>query len=245
MQPEIEISKRCLSCGASLRPKAHFCSQCGKTVEQDETQALNEFKVETKIDLFGNEEDEAMADESVSEVEAFSTQHTVPLETQNISVTENIAQESLSVESEVENDAVSVWTNFEEKEEVEVKEEGWSETSRTVALPVEAVPLMVTPDKTKSKPENLLEEINNRVLEEQSKSTLKTFGVPPKLSATERAQRLMQRTRHSHTRVKEIVEKSQEKLDRASPDPSLRFAIISIGIFLITLFLFLLSRVLK
>jgi hypothetical protein len=247
-QPEIEISKHCSFCGASLRLKAHFCSQCGKSTEQKETQALDELKEEKESGVSAFEENKTVSNESVNVANQQFGQHTVPLETQQINLTDEekkrfFSNERLLAESENKTDAISVWTNFEEREEVEVKEKGWNETSGTVPLHIGAIPTDVSSDKTK--PDSLLEEINERALEKERKRTLKTFGVAPRLSPSEKAQKLMRRTRHSPNRIKRIVEKSQRQLDKASPDPSLRFFIISTVVFLFALLLFLLSRILK
>ena len=43
--PEPEISRRCPSCGASIRDKAFFCPQCGRQLQkgsEDETAALHD-----------------------------------------------------------------------------------------------------------------------------------------------------------------------------------------------------------
>lgn len=43
--PELEISRRCSSCGASIRDKAFFCPQCGRQLQkgsEDETAALHD-----------------------------------------------------------------------------------------------------------------------------------------------------------------------------------------------------------
>lgn len=43
--PEPEISRRCSSCGASIRDKAFFCPQCGRQLQrgsEDETAALHD-----------------------------------------------------------------------------------------------------------------------------------------------------------------------------------------------------------
>lgn len=240
-QTEMEISKRCFSCGASLRAKAHFCPQCGKSIEQSETTALDEMTE----DVSGFEENDLER-----EVDVQIAQHTTPLETQPLSLLEEekenyFSNESLLKESESKTDAISVWTNFEEREEVEVKEEGWNESSRTVPLHIEAIPTTASSEKITSKPNNLLEEINERAAEEERRRTFKTYKDAPKLSPSERAQKMMARTKHSPQRIKRIVEKSQQQLDKASPDPSLRFFIVSTVVFLFTLLLFLLSRILK
>lgn len=246
--PEIEISKRCTSCGASARADAQFCPQCGVLMSHDETQPLEEIKAAQAEDSDNDVE------EFINEVDESETKRTVPLDAQHIvsinEVEEEASQSENDSSDESKTDAGTLWASFEENDDEAVEQ--WTEISKTVPLPSDTVPLVEPSAKMKYQPESLIDEINKRHLEEQKAVQTQTvedvsesFDDENRLSAKEKSQRLIERTKKKSLRIKSMVVKSQSVLDNTSSDPSLRFVIVSIAMFLLVLFIFIFSRYLK
>lgn len=242
--PEIEISKRCSSCGASARDSAHFCPQCGVSILGDMTQPLDEMKIDTEV-----ENSEKVSEELMNEVDVSETKPTVPLDAQQIIPIKKIEEELSFSENESKpegnTDAGTLWGSIEESD-YETEAERWTEISPTVPLPSDTVPLVEPSAKKEYQPESLIDELNERHLKAQSVDDVsESFVRESSLSAKEKSRRLVERTKKKSLRVKSMVVKSQSILDNTSSDPSLRFVIVSIIMFLLVLIIFIFSRYLK
>lgn len=247
-RPGIKISKRCSSCGAALRRKDRFCRQCGSDLVQIATKPLDERKsAETQSD-----DAEELSKEVVNDVNESETMQTVSLETVQIISTIEVEEEAATVlgdsATRAQNhtaDVASVWANFERNEDEDEAEE-WNETSPTVALTPDTVALVEPNESAEYQTESLSEDSNAELPEDETlETTPEIVSDENKITAAEKSQVFVERAGDKRSRMKRMVAKSKMALDQSSPDPSLRFTIISVVIFLLALVLFLFSRVLK
>lgn len=238
-RPEIKVSKRCSKCGATLSRKARFCRQCGTEYTRDgDTKPLdlNTVKIEelqTDDKEFVNREGET------GDTVALNAQQIISTDEDEEDVTENNA----AIETQ-SNDAASVWAI--EKDETENEAVAWTENSPTVALSSETIALTEPTEKAEYQTETLSEDVDeeapkDEMLEVESENS----DVVNRIKPVESSYLLLEEPGRSRSRVKRIVAKSNRALDQSSSDPGLRFAVISVVVFLLALALFMFSRYLK
>lgn len=230
-----------------MRRKSRYCRQCGANQTKSETKPLDDAKIKETQAI----ENEVVSEEIVSPFEESQTGDTVPLVTQQIILTDEV-EEELIEETVSENvatvetqstDVASVWAIEKDEDE---NEAAWTETSPTVALSAGTIGLVEPTEKAEYQTDILQEVVIEELPEDKTlEAASENSDDENELTAREKSRKFVERAKSSHLRVKSAVMKSQRVLDQSSADSGLRFAIISVVVFLLALALFLFSRYLK
>lgn len=239
-RPEIKVSKRCSKCGATLSRKARFCRQCGAEYKfEGETKPLDTVKIE---DIHADDKEVVNAVSETSDTVALNTMQITSTDEVEEDEIENVASESGSADTQ-STDAASVWAIEKDDENESV---AWTESSPTVALSSETVALAEPTEKAEYQTEILSEGFEEESPKDEMLDVeLEKSDGENRTTPKESSYLFLEQPKRSKSRVKRIVAKSNRALDQSSFDSGLRFAIISIVVFLLALALFMFSRYLK
>jgi|GEM_PF-363817 len=230
--PDPEIARRCSACGAAIRQRAQFCPQCGEALLVRSDPAIDSRET-------ANEEPEAKP------TDGDPPEPTHALDTPDLSQTIPLRAELLPTE----------------RLDGQLPEE--ADNSKTLPLRSDAIPIELTdrtvadqpvPDYLKTLPIDAVLPSDLADLSQTmplSASVLPTEPLrsnepPPVLAATNvQNQRIpVQRAESLAERVGKIKKVSSVVLDQAAYDPSLRFVLVAGALFILFLFLLILSKLL-
>jgi len=206
-----------------------------ETVAMTDEEDMDEVLEANNMDSMKNETAPLSAFEIDDNVGSASKE-TTPL----ISIKEENDSELMSKEtaplSEIK--VADVWTS-------ELVEKPQTVEQAYLPQPNETMPLNSAIVEAETGNQSLLEEIAVRSKERQKHETEnESEEESRKKRALEKSRLLIERSRAGQ-KAKRMVIRSQDALDKASPDPSIRFAIITLVLFVLALLLFFFSRTLK
>ncbi len=232
---EMEILKRCLACGASVRSNSRFCPQCGISFVTGKNLMETTAKKEEEMNDVVEENEYDYQSNETAPLSAFKVEDREPFPNETAPLI--IRKEESDFDSRI-NDTVPL-------SEVNVSDVWTSELVAEQRVN-ETVPLTNKSVETETDKKDLLQEIDDRVKTRKSPEDETEFEADElkKERARERSRSLVEKTRAGR-KVKQIVVSSQDVLDRASPDPSIRFFIVTLVLLALALLLFFFSRNLK
>ncbi len=209
-----EISRRCSSCGASIRERdALFCAECGKPLPTN-----------SKAD-----------EDSVQSPAASQTDETVNATQADESVNATQVDESVNASQAPEP------ANAKDGSEAELPAEQTSPSSDTTERPQQPTPPVGLTEKRERSPQT----------EGDGAKTEQNVAARPHPGMAERTRETLHRAstvargviEDEVKRVEKIRHVSSVVIEEASYDPSLRFVLVAVALFIVFIILLVLSKV--